>query len=283
MGHNDYETWTGLTYPAKLEGRGFSMAPAADTARGFYVACIDRDTLRIFRHDWIWLWEEVFTLPVANTVSDQTSIAVAGDTVVCFFEYLSSMSLACTWRYDLGTSSWGVGMVHTPSISVANPAGACYGGGGTAVVYTDRSMISFWGSYKYQSCKTIGEFGMNLPTTFSDAGHGPSFISEPDIECLLPGVFGLIWVGGGDTGARAYFDILSCCNIRGDANGDGAPLIDIADLVYLVDYMFTGGPEPSCWAEGDIDGSAVEPIDIADLVYLAYHLFHGGNPPCCPF
>ncbi len=27
-------------------------------------------------------------------------------------------------------------------------------------------------------------------------------------------------------------------------NGDVEETIDISDLVYLVDYMFTGGPEP---------------------------------------
>lgn len=32
--------------------------------------------------------------------------------------------------------------------------------------------------------------------------------------------------------------------ICGDINGDGSPIIDVADLAYLVDYMFTGGPEP---------------------------------------
>ncbi|MCK4372620.1 MAG: hypothetical protein KAW61_05705, partial [candidate division Zixibacteria bacterium] len=59
--------------------------------------------------------------------------------------------------------------------------------------------------------------------------------------------------------------------------------------VYLVDYMFTGGPAPQCWAEGNVDGSdsgdgvdGPEDIDISDLVYLVDYMFTGGDePPSC--
>ncbi len=74
-----------------------------------------------------------------------------------------------------------------------------------------------------------------------------------------------------------------CCFLRGDVDYSGVPPLDIADLVYLVDFMFNAGPEPECFDEGDIDGSGVEPIDIADLVYLVDFMFNGGPlPPSCP-
>jgi len=74
-----------------------------------------------------------------------------------------------------------------------------------------------------------------------------------------------------------------CCVIRGDVDHSGVLPIDIADLVYLVDYMFNQGPEPECFDEGDVDGSGVEPIDIADLVYLVDYMFNSGPaPPPCP-
>ncbi|MDH4034946.1 MAG: hypothetical protein OEV80_14225, partial [candidate division Zixibacteria bacterium] len=42
-----------------------------------------------------------------------------------------------------------------------------------------------------------------------------------------------------------------CCSPpdrpRGDINCDGTPGMDISDLVFLVDYMFTGGPPPCCF------------------------------------
>ena len=77
---------------------------------------------------------------------------------------------------------------------------------------------------------------------------------------------------------------MSCCisPIRGDIDYSGG-IIDIADLVYLVDYMFNAGPAPPCFEEGDVDGSGVAPIDIADLVYLVDYMFNQGPaPPVCP-
>ena len=64
---------------------------------------------------------------------------------------------------------------------------------------------------------------------------------------------------------------------RGDANGDGA--IDIADVVYLVNYLFIDGPAPSPLEAGDAncDGK----VDIADVVYLVNYLFIEGPPPGC--
>jgi len=61
-----------------------------------------------------------------------------------------------------------------------------------------------------------------------------------------------------------------------DGSGDGP---DISDLVYLVDYMFTGGPPPPIVAAADVDGSGA--IDISDLVYIVDYMFTGGPPPVC--
>lgn len=64
----------------------------------------------------------------------------------------------------------------------------------------------------------------------------------------------------------------------GDINGNGAGP-DIADLVYLVDYMFQGGPAPvpnEYVADVDMSGE----VNIADLVYLVSYMFQGGPAPC---
>jgi hypothetical protein len=72
-----------------------------------------------------------------------------------------------------------------------------------------------------------------------------------------------------------------CCWLRGDINGD-ATGPNIADLVFLVNYMFSGGPEPDCMEEADINGNGAGP-DVSDLVYLVTHMFSGGPPPAsCP-
>ena len=66
-----------------------------------------------------------------------------------------------------------------------------------------------------------------------------------------------------------------CADVDGDGLGP-----DIADLVYLVDYMFNGGPEPPVLDATNVDG--LGEIDIADLVYLVDYMFNSGPEPTCP-
>lgn len=65
--------------------------------------------------------------------------------------------------------------------------------------------------------------------------------------------------------------------LRGDANGDGK--IDVADVVYLINYLFAGGPAPQPYQAGDANCDGT--IDSADVVYLINYLFAGGPPPGC--
>ncbi len=71
--------------------------------------------------------------------------------------------------------------------------------------------------------------------------------------------------------------------IRGDMDYNGELIIDIADLVHLVDYMFTGGPPPRCFEEADVMLDQYLQLDISDLVYLVDYMFNEGPaPPPCP-
>jgi hypothetical protein len=76
------------------------------------------------------------------------------------------------------------------------------------------------------------------------------------------------------------FDTLPHCEIwiRGDANGDGQ--VNLADAVYLVNYLFIGGPPPDPMDAGDANCSG--DVDLADAVYIVNWLFIGGPPPGCP-
>lgn len=67
----------------------------------------------------------------------------------------------------------------------------------------------------------------------------------------------------------------------GDANGDEA--INIGDAVYLINYIFKGGPAPDPVCVGDPNGD--DAVNIGDAVYLINYIFKGGPAPvadCCP-
>jgi hypothetical protein len=65
--------------------------------------------------------------------------------------------------------------------------------------------------------------------------------------------------------------------LRGDANADG--VIDIADVTYLINYVFLQGSAPDPMALGDANCDGV--VDVADVMYLINYLFLGGQPPGC--
>ncbi len=66
-----------------------------------------------------------------------------------------------------------------------------------------------------------------------------------------------------------------CVTFRGDANGDG--LIDIGDVMYLINYLFTGTSAPDPLWLGDCNSDGL--IDIGDVICLINYLFIGGPPP----
>ena len=64
---------------------------------------------------------------------------------------------------------------------------------------------------------------------------------------------------------------------RGDANADGK--VNVTDVIYLINYLFRGGPPPVEIEQGDAncDGK----ISITDVIYLINYMFKGGPVPHC--
>ncbi len=62
----------------------------------------------------------------------------------------------------------------------------------------------------------------------------------------------------------------------GDANWSGS--VNISDAVYLIAYIFSGGPAPSPLLAGDANCSGT--VNISDAVYLIAYIFSGGPAPC---
>lgn len=83
------------------------------------------------------------------------------------------------------------------------------------------------------------------------------------------------WLGGEVLEIRVR---LSSGYVVGDADGSGA--VDIDDVVYLINYIFSGGPAPIPLLAGDADCSGT--VDIDDVVYLINYIFSGGPAPGDP-
>jgi len=82
-----------------------------------------------------------------------------------------------------------------------------------------------------------------------------------------------------------FWDYLSgtaeCDCIPGDANGDTQ--VNVGDAVYLISYVFKGGPAPLPYevCSGDANGDCM--CNVGDAVYIITYVFKGGYPPVdCP-
>jgi hypothetical protein len=80
------------------------------------------------------------------------------------------------------------------------------------------------------------------------------------------------WMAAPDSGP-----VIRTIGVYGDANGDG--VINGADVAYLINYLFVGGPAPQPWEAGNVNCDSF--INGADVAYLINYLFIGGPSPGC--
>ncbi len=83
------------------------------------------------------------------------------------------------------------------------------------------------------------------------------------------------------TEAQFSIHIAPSSFLAGDVDGSGS--LDVADLIYLADFMFNGGPLPIVGAAADVNGDCI--VDIADVIYLVDYQYAGGPAPvpgCAP-
>jgi hypothetical protein len=64
----------------------------------------------------------------------------------------------------------------------------------------------------------------------------------------------------------------------GDANGDWS--VNVADAVYIINYVFKGGPPPPRWDPCNGDANCDCECNVGDAVHIINYVFKGGQPPC---
>ncbi len=141
--------------------------------------------------------------------------------------------------------------------------------------------------------------------TFSFSNEGQGVASDGSVACVTDGASlyvldvsdpaapSLLAVTGGPAlsgvamdGSYIYvsggygFFVYRMTTVCGDANDDG--LVNVGDPVYMIQYIFLGGPAPSwiCKADANGDGD----INVGDAVMVINYIFRSGPPPaedCC--
>jgi hypothetical protein len=109
-------------------------------------------------------------------------------------------------------------------------------------------------------------------TTFNDGLYLWTIPDTPSDSCLIR-ISDVVDKIPSDE-SDSLFSIVTW--IRGDVNGDG--VIDLGDVVYLINYLYKGGPAPDPLWVGDVNCDGI--VDLGDVVYLINYLYRGGPPPC---
>ncbi len=143
-------------------------------------------------------------------------------------------------------------------------------------LYTDLSTLITYGVYDLAPEDTITVTKALWTTKELDPAKGTAAISPAAARAII------IWFYCTFVAADPLNDPLcsgnpNCCNVAGDANNDGS--VNVGDGVYIINYVFKGGPAPICSQEGD--ANADSNINVGDGVYIINFVFKGGPAPIC--
>jgi hypothetical protein len=135
------------------------------------------------------------------------------------------------------------------------------------------SFEAMWGVPDYQWEKLLGQFpsGLTFNENTGELSGTPTWVSESFFRLRCT-----------DSDSPPNVDvrdftmsIVEPPPLCGDCDASGE--ISVDDVVFLLNFIFNGGPAPDPIEIGDVDDS--DSIDIDDAVYLIMYLFMGGPPP----
>ncbi len=84
----------------------------------------------------------------------------------------------------------------------------------------------------------------------------------------------------GSSDERLFSLTITGSVLCGDADSDD--VVNISDAVYIITYVFKGGPAPDPECSGDANDD--DALNVSDAVYIVNYIFKGGPPPvdtCC--
>jgi hypothetical protein len=224
-------------------------------------------------------WESI-ALEVTGTGSDVTSVAAYENRIMVVYEYIDyeikymvSFNEGDDWYYGYVAYS----LDEPPYFHEPHVAGRR--GGGFAFVYEHEvggEPDTCWFIYRDYGTGP-GTAAWSVPQPFNEVDVWTGW--PMTIEWIPPldpacHAYGATWIGGG--AFNAYFDRIDYP--PGDANADGG--VDLGDAVYILNYLFKGGPAPGPLQAGDANSDGL--VGVGDAIFLLNYLFKGGPPPECP-
>jgi hypothetical protein len=133
----------------------------------------------------------------------------------------------------------------------------------------------FYRPYLLPNWDTVWVHKPSLPTTRDSIVYR---ICTPDLADLGDSSSVVIYVcsDANCLTADQFVNEVVISSNTGDVNADC--LVNITDVVYIIQYIFGGGPSPRPYIAGDANCDAI--VNITDAVYLVAYIFSGGAPPC---
>jgi hypothetical protein len=204
--------------------------------------------------------------------------------------------------HDIGggtTEIWAGGLNDWVScVGVHAAAGITYNLAELRKVYGDLTSVSC-----FAGVDQCGSALLNLYVIFSDDGGiigdaltvlGAAANGGAPIDAVIPenAAYLTLAVGAADSGKGCDHGVFADAQIRfegepppptdefirGDPDDSGA--LNITDGIYVLNFLFLGGPPPWCPDAADADNSGS--INITDGIYVLNFLFLGGPPPPPP-
>lgn len=121
-------------------------------------------------------------------------------------------------------------------------------------------------------------YAQNLPqnANFFDSANGSALFRFIPDSVQAGSVYSVLFIASDDTLSDSLTVAITVrWYVRGDANGDEK--VSLSDVVFLINYLFKGGPAP--YPRQAADANRDKKITIADGVYLINYLFKGGPSP----
>jgi hypothetical protein len=249
------EVWLDVTYSGKQSGK---IAPDADFTLDVHIA---NDQTLAAQTNCLRLWS-----PDGVTWSYRTSMAWFGSQAGTRGDLRPSISVSGRW----------IGAYDDPQYFLLLPNPLLGGSAGTA---DDSILVSgvalFSPGLPAGPLENLVQLNMTMGsvegTWCVDSAFfppaGPWVFSNAQGTQIIPSFAGpFCW------------SVEELPYVCGDASGNGE--VNIADAVYLVSWIFKGGPAPPNLeaADENCDGTN----SVADVAYLVAWIVRGGPAPCCP-